>query len=421
MNILYICDEYPPGKNGGIGTITQALARRMVIQGHNVFVAGLYMHGYGGDDHEIDDGVMVWRKRLPFDSHFKNSYSLRETFFLKSLTLSGILQKQLAEEANQFQIFVHKLVSDYKIDVVEWPDFAWYSKYLPAGFKWQLLPVPLVVKFHGCHTYLDSRMNFPLNLTIYETEKNHLKRADAFISVSNHTAKEYNQLFNLPGETKVLYNSIELREITTQARAAQTVIFTGSYVKLKGIEMLLQAWENVIEKYPAAELHLYGKGKISSLLYALSAPARLSVYDNGFQPADVIANALQKASAAVFPSFTECFALAPMEAMVNGCPVIYTNSASGPELINHMKEGILVDPKNPECIADAICLLLSDNVLAEKLASSAREKIQSEFTTERSAKDHMAFYKEIISASHKVVQLQTGNSQATIISRERII
>ena len=30
MNILYICDEYPPGKNGGIGTMVQVLGRELV-------------------------------------------------------------------------------------------------------------------------------------------------------------------------------------------------------------------------------------------------------------------------------------------------------------------------------------------------------------------------------------------------------
>jgi glycogen synthase len=46
MNILYICDEYPPGPNGGIGSVVQNLARELVKQGHKVYVVGLYPIGY---------------------------------------------------------------------------------------------------------------------------------------------------------------------------------------------------------------------------------------------------------------------------------------------------------------------------------------------------------------------------------------
>ena len=63
MNILYICDEYPPGKNGGIGTMVQVLGRELVKQGHNVHVAGLYGYRYGSSDYEEDKGVRVYRLR----------------------------------------------------------------------------------------------------------------------------------------------------------------------------------------------------------------------------------------------------------------------------------------------------------------------------------------------------------------------
>ena len=38
MNILYLCDEYPPAKTGGIGTVTKVVAEAMVQKGHTVYV-----------------------------------------------------------------------------------------------------------------------------------------------------------------------------------------------------------------------------------------------------------------------------------------------------------------------------------------------------------------------------------------------
>ena len=61
MNILYLCDEYPPGQHGGIGTSVRSMARELVKQGHRVVVAGLYSPGYGGADEFVDNGVKVYR------------------------------------------------------------------------------------------------------------------------------------------------------------------------------------------------------------------------------------------------------------------------------------------------------------------------------------------------------------------------
>ena len=57
MNILLLCDEYPPGRHGGIGTAVQLLARALVREGHKVVVAGFYDWSYGGKDTEADQGV----------------------------------------------------------------------------------------------------------------------------------------------------------------------------------------------------------------------------------------------------------------------------------------------------------------------------------------------------------------------------
>ena len=116
MTILYICNEYPPGKIGGIGSMTRALARAMVSVGHNVLVAGLYMPGYGGANYETDNGVKVWRKRLFVDiGVIKNNYSVFDTVLLKSLSASGILQKDLVNNIGKFNRFIEKLIDEFEL------------------------------------------------------------------------------------------------------------------------------------------------------------------------------------------------------------------------------------------------------------------------------------------------------------------
>src|SRR3954469_5918867 len=59
MHICYLCNEYPPGTHGGVGSFTQTLARAMVARGHEVTVVGVYPAGRRGE--EEDRGVRVVR------------------------------------------------------------------------------------------------------------------------------------------------------------------------------------------------------------------------------------------------------------------------------------------------------------------------------------------------------------------------
>src|ERR1700761_2211403 len=111
MNILFICDEYPPGRHGGIGTMTRALARGLVAEGHQVLVAGLYPPGYGEKDYEEDKGVKVWRRRMDLDiGWIGNNYSLKDVLLLKVLRGSGLMRLDVLRSARRFHAFILELI-----------------------------------------------------------------------------------------------------------------------------------------------------------------------------------------------------------------------------------------------------------------------------------------------------------------------
>ncbi len=61
MHICFLCNEYPPGLHGGIGSFTQTLGRRLAQRGCQVTVLGFY--SIAGARQEEDEGVTV--RRLP--------------------------------------------------------------------------------------------------------------------------------------------------------------------------------------------------------------------------------------------------------------------------------------------------------------------------------------------------------------------
>src|SRR5471030_1364107 len=105
MNILYRCDEYPPGRHGGIGTSVQLLARQMVTMGHKVNVAGLYSPGYGGIDEFDDEGVKVYRYRWDiYSKWFDDQLSLRVRLGNRVLKETGIMDREIKRSLNNFKI-----------------------------------------------------------------------------------------------------------------------------------------------------------------------------------------------------------------------------------------------------------------------------------------------------------------------------
>ena len=81
----------------------------------------------------------------------------------------------------------------------------------------------------------------------------------------------------------------------------------------------------------------------------------------------------------VIPSLAEGISTTILEAMAMKVPVIATNVGGNPELIQHMETGILVKPRDPKAIANAIDLLLSDKQLAKQLVDRAYQRMIREY------------------------------------------
>jgi glycogen synthase len=397
MNILFICNEYPPGKSGGIGSITRSLARNLVKKGHHVYVAGIYLPGYGQPDQEEDEGVKIWRFRLFTDfGVIKNDYSLMDTAILAILKKTGIYSRFTLKAVSRFNQFIKSIISQYKIEIVEWPDFNEYFGYLKKPFPWPALQVPLVVKFHGTNSYIQHQMHEKVNTLIYLQEKEHLARADALSSVSLNTANNYASFYDLHQNIKILYNSIEIPPLLYRENDSKTIVYTGTLTKLKGIRSLLQAWNTVHVRCPEAKLLIFGKGSFESISELLNSNARSTVRYEGFVARAELYKAFSNASGAIFPSYTECFAIAPLEAMAVGCPVIYTERVSGPELITTGLNGLLVDPDHLQQIAEAILSLVNNSSLRNLLSTNGRQTIIDKFNIDDSASHHIEYYQEVI-------------------------
>jgi glycosyltransferase involved in cell wall biosynthesis len=97
----------------------------------------------------------------------------------------------------------------------------------------------------------------------------------------------------------------------------------------------------------------------------------------------------------VLASHSEPAALVLSEAREAGCAIVATNVGGNPEMLSHGEAGVLVPPKNPEALANAILGLLRDpSQMARLRANSSRDLYR--FTMERVANDIEQVYRELL-------------------------
>jgi glycosyltransferase involved in cell wall biosynthesis len=71
-----------------------------------------------------------------------------------------------------------------------------------------------------------------------------------------------------------------------------------------------------------------------------------------------------------------------VEAAASGRPIVTTDVAGCRAVVNHGVEGLLVPPKDPAAVADALEGLLTDPELREKMGRAARRRFEAEFTAD---------------------------------------
>lgn len=95
---------------------------------------------------------------------------------------------------------------------------------------------------------------------------------------------------------------------------------------------------------------------------------------------------------AVLPSLMEATSIAGLEAMSSGLPLIGTRVGGIPVIIDDHVTGLLVEPRDPAGLAQAICLLASAPEMTKKMSRQAIDKVQSQFTWARVADTTLAAY-----------------------------
>ncbi|MFI0962234.1 glycosyltransferase family 4 protein [Streptomyces sp. NPDC021080] len=176
------------------------------------------------------------------------------------------------------------------------------------------------------------------------------------------------------------------------APAAPLVVCVGRLCRQKGQDILLEAWPSVLRRVPTARLVLVGDGPDAARLRA-GAP-------RGVLFAGAAADAVpwyQAADLVVLPSRWEGMALAPLEAMACGRPVVMTDVDGARESLppGHDTRCLVASPE-PAPLAESIGALLSDPLLRESLGHQGRRHVLTTHDVRLTADAVARVYRELL-------------------------
>ncbi len=108
---------------------------------------------------------------------------------------------------------------------------------------------------------------------------------------------------------------------------------------------------------------------------------------------EVLVALYNRAALFVFPSLYEGFGLPVLEAMACGTPVVAADATSLPEVVGDA--GLLVDPRDPETLAEALIRLWRDRELAAELRERGLARARA-FTWEETARRTVEVYRALL-------------------------
>ena len=392
MNILFYCDEYPPARNGGIGTVVKLVAEAMSRRGHRVVVAGKYWKGKGRSTTEQINGVTVVR-------FHKKSYQSLSFVLLGLLRSKRSKQKKAQLVFSKTQRLLEKLVDRYAIDVIEMPDYVddfVHSDGLKT-FKWKS-PVPKIIRVHGSVSFLNYFLKGRQDEKKVEQDRAYFNKADAICAVSAFSREYVKENICPEKQVDVIYNPIEeswFKQLDG-GRESQTILFFGKIARMKGVFSLIKAFNLVAKEFPQVNLKLIGKGNTKQAKDLVEPSIAERVLFSGFIPQECIVEEIDKSLFCILPSYFENFSMAALEVLARHKALIYTNRASGNELIEDGVNGLLVDPDDPAQIADKMRLMLSNFDLRNRLADNGYETCRQRFSTSVIIPQIESYYEELI-------------------------
>jgi glycosyltransferase involved in cell wall biosynthesis len=370
---------------GGVAAVVGNLAVHLTNEGHQIF----FLHP--GRRESLVEKTTKWGFHC-FELNLREPPTLRYPLF-STLAFLCFLPITL------FQLC--RLLTKHHIDIVNihYPGDAFFYFAICRRF----IPIKLVVSVHGADFFPAGKPKLKTSSLM----KLLLWSADSIVAPSNAFLADFLKVApQVRARATAIHNGVNTLEVqpagqTDKSRGDHYVLCIAHHNEKKGLDVLIQAFARISDLDSSLQLVLVGDGPLRESLEDLARNLRIHHRARfvGWKGRKEVAQLLQSCTMLVLPSKSEPFGIVLIEAMACRRPVIASAVGGIPEIIEHGRNGLMVNPEDPSELADAIAMLLQNAALRNTLAEAGYQTVLERFSREMMGGTYESLFTRLLSAA----------------------
>jgi glycosyltransferase involved in cell wall biosynthesis len=404
-----------------------AMATELMKRGHDVLLLPVYTPTLTDEpnvsnDHVVLGGISAyleqyvplfrktprWLDRL-WDSKTALNLATRRSLSTNPKTLGemtvSVLKGEGGFQRKEIDKFIDWVKDEAPPDVVNLP----YTLLLGlAGPIKQVLNAPILCTLQGEDLFLDN-LQEPYRKQSLDLIRDHLQHVDQFLSVSDYYAEFMPGYLGIPRE-KIRVVPIGINPEGFELREADrsgpfTVGFFGRIAPEKGLHVLAEAYRIMRQSGDLPEARLEAAGYMAPDAKHYLEEIQKRLHDAGLAGEFHYRGAVERAEKIAFlrsldvmsmpATYDEPKGVSLLEAMACGVPLVQPRRGSFTEIIEKTGGGLLVQPDDPQSLAEGILKIARDPSLAQELSANAFGGVREHYTAAHMADKVLEAYSDL--------------------------
>lgn len=393
MKILIIVKNFHP-LVGGPERQSQLMARSIIKSGHKAMIVTSKKKKEWPDYEKIED-IPVHRMRpsgrygyyisfislIFFLVKHRNNYEIAHLYGAGIFELMGLLISKLQKKK---VVLMLPLIGDIDRKELEGAQIPWIIRFFKK-----------ILGYCFIYNYL-------------------VRKADIFICLNRTIENEIKKGGIKKEKLRIIGNELDLNRFCPLDQKKKNelrsklslpnkflILFVGRLVRVKGLDLLLDTWSEIVRKYPQVHLVMIGSGEGN--IDSCEQDIKIKVQNNRLNDSvsflgekSNVEEYYKAADIFVLPSRREGSPNVLWEAMACGLPCISTNIAGISEMIRNWQNGVLVEPNSSIVLRDAILTLINDPALRKNISSKAREYVELFCASDNCTNKTLNLYSELL-------------------------
>jgi len=405
-----------------------AMATELIARGHDVMLLPVYTPTFTDEpnvsnDHVVLGGISAyleqyvpmfrntprWLDRL-WDSKTVLSLASRRSIstnpqMLGEMTVS-VLKGEDGFQRKEIDKLVDWLTDQDTPDVINLP----YSLLLGmAGPLKRALNVPILCTLQGEDLFLDG-LHEPYRTLSLDLIREHLEHVDLFLSVSEYYADFMPGYLGIPHEKirvvplGINPQGFDLRD--SKRSGPFTVGFLARIAPEKGLHVLADAYRILRQSGELPEGRFEAAGYMAADCKSYLEKVQKSLKDAGLDGEFHYRGVLDRAEKIAFlrkldvmsvpATYDEPKGVSLLEAMACGVPLVQPRRGAFTEIVENTGGGLLVQPDDPQSLADGILKIFRNKELAEELSANGFRGVRKHYSAANMADRVLEAYENVI-------------------------